>query len=313
MKTSGQDRAFTLVELLVAAGISAFLASLMVTIIAQAAELSTRSAERLHGEAVARGIFTRIEDDLTAAVRQDGSISAAIVDHVSELAPTIWEEDSHAKPDGPISLRSSGSLAESRFGVGGTWLRLVTTRTAPNADPASVSAPVAVAYRIARRRRLPTDPMVSYMLCRSEVRPAAGSSTGPGTLETGYALTADGYAADAMAVPGDPGTLAVPLVDAADSPVIADGVIDFGLRGYARDPTAINGLRQLLPDPEAGDSLQPEIVDVMLRILTDTGVQRIARFESGQSADVTGEAWWALAVANSHVFIRRIVIVAGNP
>ena len=64
------------------------------------------------------------------------------------------------------------------------------------------------------------------------------------------------------------------------------------------------------------NQLMPEVVDVMVRILTDDGARLIALYEqantpltlpAGRNAQ---QYWWDLAMAHSQVFTRRIVINA---
>ena len=58
----------------------------------------------------------------------------------------------------------------------------------------------------------------------------------------------------------------------------------------------------------------PEVVDVMVRILTDEGARLIGTFEQANSpltlpAGVNAQQyWWQLATAHSQVFTRRIVL-----
>ena len=58
----------------------------------------------------------------------------------------------------------------------------------------------------------------------------------------------------------------------------------------------------------------PDVVDVMVRILTDEGARLIGTFEQANSplllpAGVNAQQyWWQLATANSQVFTRRIVL-----
>ena len=63
----------------------------------------------------------------------------------------------------------------------------------------------------------------------------------------------------------------------------------------------------------------PDVVDVMVRILTDEGARLIAAFEANpaipaSTALPTGvnaqQYWWQVALAHSQVFTRRIVINA---
>ena len=123
---------------------------------------------------------------------------------------------------------------------------------------------------------------------------------------------------------------------------LADNVVDFGVRCYVRDSAQPTGLRLIFPAAESTGSpgalsapalraqrpantvpssigypnsiLYPEVVDIMLRVLTDEGSRLIAAFEQADSRisppDNTGASqfWWQLVTANSHVFTRRVII-----
>jgi hypothetical protein len=60
----------------------------------------------------------------------------------------------------------------------------------------------------------------------------------------------------------------------------------------------------------------PEVVDVMIRILTTEGASAISAFEEGLIPTPDGfspeEYWWVLAEKNSEIYIRRIKILANG-
>jgi hypothetical protein len=127
--------------------------------------------------------------------------------------------------------------------------------------------------------------------------------------------------------------------------VIGDNVIDFGIRAYARDAAAPGGLRLLFPATAAGalsnapaalqsrlppgtpatastyNRIFPDVIDVMVRILTDAGAEQIANLEKVQTPALAvpqrynGNAqlwWWGVAAENSRVYTRRIVLRGGG-
>jgi hypothetical protein len=140
-----------------------------------------------------------------------------------------------------------------------------------------------------------------------------------GTAETfaaGYDLSGPSYAPpDAVG-----GTLAVPGI----REVLADNVVDFGVRFFASatDPaTGRPALQRIFPldggeleyraggrDAGEGRRAFPEVVDVMVRVLSDEGARQISALEAGQM----GGDWWTIAQAHSRVFTRR-VLVRANP
>ncbi len=216
---------------------------------------------------------------------------------------------------------------------------------------ATASAPVAVGYQIIRRFSAvtATNQSTAYLFHRAEVRPAAsgsGANLSPGVLESGYNIAAAAYqgptavGSNSGATTGDPRSIKVPGSRTNLDSVIGTNVIDFGVRCYVRDSTQPTGLRLIFPANSAAgvpsnaptaslaSSLPPtvpvipgnfnrafpEVVDVMVRILTDEGARLITLYEQANSPLTlpTGlnaqQYWWQIAMAHSQVFTRRVVI-----
>ncbi|MEJ1973191.1 MAG: hypothetical protein WDM96_12240 [Lacunisphaera sp.] len=110
--------------------------------------------------------------------------------------------------------------------------------------------------------------------------------------------------------------------------LLASNVVDFGCWLYVRDaggelvriyPAAVGDLsHQVVGQGSASDSRFPEVVDLMVRILSDEGAGIIAAIESGRvtrpSIYPTDAAWWWSEIeANSAVFTRRVEIKGGVP
>ena len=351
-------RGFTLVELLVAAGITALLAGFMAVVVGDVAGFWTRTSGRLTTEAQARIVLDQLTLDLQAAQFADNGNTwlAATVQNATVAASgwsPIGQNPARAKPVTPAVLSLSmvaPNLADdaNRFGVAGTWLRFFTSARGTNQNTVlapfavNASAPVAVSYQIVRRAAstsLNAAAKRRYLLHRSLVRPAA-NGTSIGTLEAGFNITAAPYTTAGTGntgATGDPRTVRAPTLDS----VLADNVIDFGVRFYVRDAAAPTGLRLVFPANAAGapanttlpylanvppggngtDSFanrMPDVVDVSVRILTDQGADLIDGYEAitqrvfaPATPAVTPQAyWWNLALANSRVFTRRIVLRA---
>ena len=352
-------KAFTLLELLVAAAITAVLAGFVATIVTNVAGLWSRTSGRLSTEAQARFVLDQLSLDLSSARFQDDGntwLAASILPNTNN-ATGLWLTSGTATNQKPpntttgagASLQNvvTGSLGDNsatgpRFGIAGTWLRFFTTKRGSNTvsvtsnvtDSTTVSAPVAVGWQIIRRRTstspLSTD--IRYLLHRVEVRPAKSNptATANGTLETGYNITATAYAPTTnTAAAGDPGEIKFPTLNS----VVAENVIDFGVRCFVRDATVPAGLRAVFPLTNAAATYSartpstvtnsttafPDVVDIMVRILTDEGARLIAAYEANPPSPAatalpTGvnpqQYWWQLALANSQVFTRRIVITA---
>lgn len=341
---------FTLVELLVAAGITALLAGFMAAIVMNISTTWSRASVRLGADAQARIILDQIEVDLQGAMfRDDGNVwLAAEVLNNSNGVSTLWQIAArNPKPVGGLSLQlTTPSIATARFGTG-VWLRFFTSsRPVTNAagTVTTPSAPVAVGYQIIRRFTAtnPANTATAYLLHRAEARPALVSNR-QGVLESGFNITSAAYTTgnttNSGANTGDPRTIQVPGAVRTLDAVIGDNVIDFGLRAYVRDPASPGGLRLIFPATAGGaltNSPQPlrsqlpahtpvtsanyrlifpDVIDVMVRILTDRGAEAIALIESPNAPAVpqkynnnAQQWWWGVAEENSRVYTRRIVL-----
>ena len=295
-----------MIELLVAATISVLLAGLMLTVVVNALNSWNRSHGALEAEAQARYVLDQLTADLQGAMyRNDGGdwLVATVQDDIAVSG--LWvPATANAKPssldvlDTRTGLAAPGQFADARFGIAGVWLRFITARPVALATAAQPAAPVAVSYQLIRRYPPGSSAAggeTHYLLFRTEVPPAA-------TFATGYNL-------DPAATP--PPAYAATLRQPDALQVIADNVVDFGVRFYSRNSTT--GALTLVFPATAGTSAFyagsnasafPAVADVMIRVLTAEGVRQIAALEAGQ---ITGD-WWTIAAANSKVFTRRIVL-----
>jgi hypothetical protein len=345
----------------VAAGITTMLAGFIFVIIRNVSTTWTGATGRLGADAQARIVLDQLTVDLQGALfRDDGNVWLAVdvLNGATGNATSLWQTaQRNPKPAGGLSLQlTTPNLADARFGTAGVWLRFFTMSRGANvaATPATLSAPVAVGYQIIRRFTAtnPLNSNTAYLLHRAEVRPAAttGTSPRPGVLESGYRITAPAYTTSIAptnngATTGDPRSIQVPGNARNLDSVLADNVIDFGLRAYVRDATQPGGLRLIFPATAAGaltNSAQPllaqlpsdtpataanyntrflfpDVIDVMLRVLTDDGAAQIANIEKVQTPalivpqkyNANAQAWWwGVAVENSRVYTRRIVLNA---
>jgi len=121
---------------------------------------------------------------------------------------------------------------------------------------------------------------------------------------------------------------------------LASNILDFGIRAYLIEKNSFGtgNLKQIFPDvnassgggtppyeylatsnPNYRDSGKPnhlysfpEVIDVMLRVMTIEGASAISAYEEGLIPTPKGmspqEYWWELAEKNSEVYIRRIRI-----
>lgn len=350
----GVSGAFTLVELLVAAALTAMLAALVLATVSGVMGHWTRTAGQLAAAAEARLALEQLTQDLQGAIfRADGNIWLAATVQSDTSLSGQWRaagRPSQAKPGNahPGTLNfAAPAIAEARFGVAGVWLRFFTTKPDTGADAADLPAPVAVGYQIIRDNVTASATSEQrYMLFRAEVRRTRTAGGAPGTFEAGYNLDPDAVPATAYQTPsgttGDPGNLVRPPLGS----VLADNVIDFGVRLYAREggdlrlvfpaaPAAAGSLpaggvitsarppafetRHLVMStaPAAADFYRhafPEVAEVMLRVLDGEGARLLAAYEAGRLKPPAGIApadyWWILAEAHSRAFTRRIAIAS---
>lgn len=243
------------------------------------------------------------------------------------------------KPSLNVESENRGKLEYIRFGQAGVWLRFFSTPSDTNDTLAAASAPVAISYQLTRTHiggtgANRTTP-ISYILFRSAVSPQ-------NTFTAGYDLLATAAYNTGNSTDGSAGTVRGPNANH----VIANDVIDFGVRIYHRN--AAGDLVQAFPASQATPAAplvepasapfsyvatsagsptyagyggtaaktvggMPEVIDVMVRILTPEGVRQIRAYEENPTligATASDEKWWEIAEANSKVYTRRIEIQA---
>jgi len=303
-------RGFSLVEVLVAAAITAAIGVALLGLTINSLAHWNRIHDQLSLERAAAQVLDQLERDLQAAfVRDDGKtwLMASIQPGVGSGGNWI----AGAKPS-DVSLDPAAlDFPAARFGIGGVWLRLISSAAVRDAATGAASEPAAVSYQIIRRAPTRGGTDARYLLYRTELTPAA-------TLANGYDLSADNYVE-----PAEGGDSSASLASPSWRDLMAENVIDFGVRIYgAADATAAGegGLVCVFPtdrahleyaagrtsESAASPVLRPRVVDVLLRVLTTEGAQKIAALEAG----ATGGDWWTLAEANSRVFVRRIAMEA---
>ncbi|MBA3848790.1 MAG: hypothetical protein C0502_02185 [Opitutus sp.] len=323
---------FTLLELLVAVALALGMAAAMLSVTGNTLALWRATQGRATSTAQAQLALDLIERDLQAAVfRPEGAttwLAVNIANTPSALARRGWQTAPLMKPAANESLRllplaeagRSATIATARFGLGGAWLRLMST----NIESAA-SLPVAVAYQIARRPVSGTDVStanpaeVRYTLFRSAVAADVSFAVGNHVLAPGYASSSEtagvARAASTLANPHTSGDALVP------------DAVDLGVWLFVREHTG--ALRRIFPadasdtehtarDEGSDAARQPDAADVMLRVLTGEGARQIAAMEQGLVARPPGfasdaEWWWDVVERHSRIFVRRVEWKGGLP
>lgn len=366
----GRSRAFTLVELIVSIAVTALIVGLLVGVLNHVTDGWAKATGRMSTAATARVIFEQIAPDLESALfRDDGNTWMAIEVRRTARQVPLWVTTgapARQKPDTLSDLlrpteRRIDRLTNrettvelpieyARYGTGGAWLRFFTVRRGTNADNATISAPVAIGYQLARRplSANPQSTVIGYNLYRMEVRPSptrstsTGAATAQGVLSVGYNLSDSRYNRSSTGNTGnagDPASLyTMTNASAILGSLLAENVVDFGVRFYERDD-ATQRMKLIFPANAAGQVVAnrythearsipntpvsylnkfPEVIEVMVRILTEEGAAQLAKLEANpnqlgtrpQMYRTDAEWWWGIVEKNSHVYVRRIEIAA---
>jgi len=351
--TPSGSRSFTLLELLVAAMLAAALSTACLWAAARMVAQWNRARGAIAAAATAEFVLGQVEQDLEGAIfKADGNVWLAATALADTKLSGQWKAASvpaQAKPGnsyGGTWNPAAPSLADARCGIAGVWLRFFTTKMDTGATAADLSAPAAVGYQLIRQGVTSASGAEQrYMLFRAEVRRVRTESGAPGTFETGYQLDPAATPATAYmtanGTSGDPGNLIRPPL----ASVLADHVIDFGVRLYVRENGVLRvifpataaaggglpacgmlsaeapGSSEMVHLASAGERSAadfyrhafPDVAEIMVRVLDEEGARLIGSYEAGRIRPPAGvsseDYWWTLAEAHSVVRIRRVAII----
>ena len=247
--------------------------------------------------------------------------------------------------DSEIDALGQGPFLESRFGVAGCWLRFFSQ--SPELDPNAKNhgSARAIGYQILRYG-LTGSPSsrAKYQLFRSDVSARntfeAGYNLHPN--DGGYNSSASLTSLDPsdLGTPRIPSSITNPIVtDGTDySPTsfsLASNIIDFGIRAYHLEENSFGtgNLVQIFPPIDISSPgnllaqefmatsyntyqtlnnktfyLFPDVMDVMVRVLSMEGARLVEAFENGSVPNTDNLNWWSIAEEHSEVYIRRIKI-----
>lgn len=245
--------AFTLLELLVATAITAVLMTLMVAIISSISKSWNTTSGKLTSEGEARLVLDQLTQDLQGAIyRSDGNVWMAATILPDSAADSAWTKVANEKPaasstnlaatastttDMLIPASAAGQLSSARFGRSGVVLQFFTNQPGTNTsgNTSTLSAPVAVCYRLMRLPITSDSSSQGYMLYRGSVTPQL-------TFTTGYNFStmtsAGNYAKPTDAASPPAANALAGTVASASCPVraemLAQNIVDFGIRMYVR-------------------------------------------------------------------------------
>ena len=311
---------FTLVEVSVATSLSVLLLLGLTMAVMNVAEQGRRLSDHLDRGARVRLMTSLLVSDLQSAiVRQDGNTWIAIDILEKTDNSGAWVVASGQKPaEDSLQLdprekddkgREWANPEDYRFGVGGMWLRFITTAadrdvfTDNQAVPGDVNA---VSYQLIRRA-MPAAGYVSdaanasYQLFRSIVR-------SDHTFDTGYIV--DAYAGGEQQ--GDPGEMKSPSTDS----MLCDNIIDFGVIIYewSDNGSYVQGFpmrHESLPPLKDKNRYRvpqdgvPASIEVMVRVLSASGARELRGLEQ---QGISPARWWEIARRHSRVYSRSMAL-----
>ena len=273
------------------------------------------------------------------------SISSNSKSQIDSLRIVGLDWPSEELTDSEIDALGQGPFLESRFGVAGCWLRFFSQ--SPELDPNAKNhgSARAIGYQILRYG-LTGSPSsrAKYQLFRSDVSARntfeAGYNLHPN--DGGYNSSASLTSLDPsdLGTPRIPSSITNPIVtDGTDySPTsfsLASNIIDFGIRAYHLEENSFGtgNLVQIFPPIDISSPgnllaqefmatsyntyqtlnnktfyLFPDVMDVMVRVLSMEGARLVEAFENGSVPNTDNLNWWSIAEEHSEVYIRRIKI-----
>ncbi len=311
-------KGFTLVELLVASGVTAIIVGLMITMVNNLLTAYNRSSGSLAAQSQAGLVMEQLSAELESMVLRNSDDFMFVVEQVGQLPDAGKDSPDEIEVHSPDKIEIPGAdstvlppIEDYRFGQGGLWLKFFTS--APTLTGDSASGVRAIGYRIDYNPVVPGSSVSSYMLYRTQI-PAQV------TFDWGYDLTSAAYNQARYTFRNDDGDPVTefnglqrpnPALEELPQQIIADNVIDFGVRLYTVDE---NGQRELKFPTSADQNYAasgssdtdayPQVVEVMIRILTPEG-RRLIEAIDDDNLDLD---WWEVAEQNSQVFSKVIKI-----
>ncbi len=292
---------FTIIELLVAVGVTALLVSLMLGIVVNITGGWNRSSGSLESGNQARVVLDQLTSDLQASIiRNDSNVWMAAA---RNSRSSQWVDPANGGavvPNIPTATTPMPPLESYAFGPSGVWFQFFSTVPGSNeaGDLTTLSAPRAVAYQIIRMPVVNGSSEIRYQLFRSEVLPNL-------TFTAGYDLTAAAYTGGDADNNG-PGSLRTPSRDN----IIANNVVDFGVRILDATGAIIfpRNSADNLYLATSGAPAMPDAVEIFVRILSGEGAQLLAVRENPPAGYTPpAEPSWAdIVQAHSRVYTRRV-------
>lgn len=312
---------FTLIEVMLATTLAVAMVLMLANATVSTAEHSRRMEDDIDRSARTRLVMDLLVNDLQSAILRRDANTWLAVDVLADTKNSgDWQSAPGQKPERESLVLEPRPRDQQRggdgkkifpedyhFGVGGMWLRFITTAQDRDiyADEKLVPGDVnAVAYQLIRRR-LPgvadvSDPEnAGYQLFRSIVRADR-------TFDSGYKV--DAYKGTSQ--PGTPGEMKSPSLDS----VVCDQVIDFGViihqrnengvlvQGFPHRDPSLEPLQDPLRYRAPRDGI-PERIELLVRIMSANGARELRWREQMKFSP---QAWWELAFRESRVYSKTV-------
>lgn len=304
-------RAFTLVELLIATGITIVIAGMMVAVTTQVLNAWTRSSDTLEMNQTARIVLDFLASDLqSAAFRNDGNDESNVW-----MRATFRENESIDVPEvsrttlPPANLPTSETdlnfrMRDALFGEG-IYLRFFASTL--DRMPGEVGGLNALGYQVIRRSvtsvSSPPPDSFRYILHRNRILDRD-------VFDAGYNLGNDEYPApgnDEYPAPGNK------LRNPSLRSMLGLNVFDLGVVFYDRQGRILFPLPGNISTGYSAptDGRAPAFADVSVRILTGEGADILNLVETGRlGALPDGMTIQDFLNTYSQVFTRRVQILA---
>jgi prepilin-type N-terminal cleavage/methylation domain-containing protein len=298
-------RGFTLLELLVASAVAVIILGLIVQVLSIMLDQADRSMGSMARVSEADSVLDSLERDLQSLFWIDGTQGMVrLKTSGGGYAGEGWDSVPNEIKSSQVimtlnpSLEVGGSTPGMESEYWGRWgagmeFFVHHPETGRN-DPGGVYA---VGYQIKRKQLSPTG-SPRYYLMRSQV--SAHQSFLQEKRFAGSAFSNGSFSSSAFWAPS---TIRFPN----ENHIIAENVVDFGIRAYRKNNQSGSNWVSVFPlstNENAELSVKPELVEVMIRVLTPEGAMLLENLEQNRAQGT----WEMITDQYSEVYVRRFLV-----
>ncbi len=321
---------FTIIELLVATGVTVIIVGLMITMVNNLLSAYNRSSGTLSAQVQASLFLDQMALELESMVVRDSDDYMFTVEQVGLLDEAVRTTPVGIDIPDEVEDRDFPPIEDYRFGEGGLWLKFFTTAPSMTLDQESAGVR-AVGYRIDFNPVVPNSPSRNYMLYRTQIPPQVTFDWGYDLIDPFYRNSDTyTYTPDPTDDDDDPDPVTRPNGFRSPDPplaflpseILADNVVDFGVRLFVHDdgvryisfPLTAGQQYAASSDPDTDD--YPKVVEVMVRVLTPEGERILENLREDRITPPDGttraDYWWEIVREHSEVF-SRVVQIPSKP